>query len=44
MNWSAFTFLGCVALFVGHEIDAAYRKEWRLLPVLRTMKDETAAA
>lgn len=44
MNWSAFTFLGCVAFFVGHEIDATYRKEWRLLPVLRKMKDETAAA
>jgi hypothetical protein len=44
MNWSAFSFMGCVALFVGHEIDATYRKEWRLLPLLRTMKDETAAA
>jgi hypothetical protein len=44
MNWSAFAFLGCVALVVGHEIDATYRKEWRLLPLLRAMKDETAAA
>jgi len=44
MNWSAFTFLGCVAFFIGHEIDATYRKEWRLLPMLSTMKDETAAA
>jgi hypothetical protein len=36
-------FIGCVAFFVGHEIDATYRKEWRLLPLLRKMKDETAA-
>jgi len=43
MNWSDFTFLGCMAFFVGHEIDATYRKEWRLLPLLRVMKDETAA-
>ena len=33
-----------MAFFVGHEIDATYRKEWRLLPVLRKMKEETAAA
>jgi len=32
-----------MAFFVGHEIDATYRKEWRLLPLLRVMKDETAA-
>jgi Family of unknown function (DUF6713) len=33
-----------VAFFVGHEIDATYRKEWRLLPILKNVKDETAAA
>ena len=44
MTWSTLTYLGCLAFFVGHEIDAIYRKEWRLLLLLRAMKDETAAA
>jgi hypothetical protein len=44
MTMCEIPFIGCVAFFVGHEIDATYRKEWRLLPLLRTMKDESAAA
>ncbi|RQV98891.1 hypothetical protein EH220_02605 [bacterium] len=44
MIWDALTFIGCLTFFIAHEIDATYRKEWRLLPLLRAMKDETAAA
>lgn len=42
MNLHALSFTGCVALLLAHELDAVYRKEWRLLPVLRGMRDEVA--
>lgn len=44
MNWRCFAFLCCVSILMGHEIDATYRREWRLLPLLRKMREEVAAA
>ncbi len=37
MNWSAISYSLCVAFFLVHELDAVYRNEWRLLPLLRAL-------
>lgn len=36
-------FVACVVFLLTHELDAVYRKEWRLLPILRRWDDEKAA-
>ena len=36
-------FLMCAALLLSHEVDAAWRGEWRILPVLRRLPDAVAA-
>ena len=36
-----FTFYAALAFLITHEIDAVERHEWRLLPVLKGLKDET---
>ncbi|MEM9726104.1 MAG: DUF6713 family protein [Pseudomonadota bacterium] len=37
-------YAGLLGLFFTHEIDAALRREWRLLPVLRDMDEPRAQA
>lgn len=32
-----------IALFIAHEIDAAHRAEWRMLPLLKSLPDRWAA-
>jgi len=31
-----------LAFFIIHEMDAVYRKEWRIIPVLSSLKEKTA--
>lgn len=44
MNWSAISYSLCVAFFLVHELDAIYRNEWRLLPLLRALPDDRGFA
>ncbi len=43
MSRKAFVFSASMALLLAHEVEAAYRKEWKLLPVLRSMQESHAA-